>query len=104
MFLTNMIDDNNDNTIIAIINDNNNSHDNNNNDSNTDSNNFIYNIIYYIQTMKRLPCLICSVNITLIKTKRISNLWYQYNSFCFKDFYFSMVYYCDVPVTNLVML
>ena len=27
-------------------------------------------LIYYIQTMKRLPCLICSVNITFIKTKR----------------------------------
>ena len=24
-------------------------------------------LIYYIQTMKRLPCLICSVNITFIK-------------------------------------
>ena len=27
-------------------------------------------LIYYIQTLKRLPCLICSVNITFIKTKR----------------------------------
>ena len=27
-------------------------------------------LIYYIQTMKRLPYLICSVNITFIKTKR----------------------------------
>ena len=27
-------------------------------------------LIYYIRTMKRLPCLICSINITLIKTKR----------------------------------
>ena len=27
-------------------------------------------LIYYLQTMKRLPCLICSVNITFIKTKR----------------------------------
>ena len=27
-------------------------------------------LIYYIQTMKRLPCLICSVNITFIKTIR----------------------------------
>ena len=27
-------------------------------------------LIYYIQTMKRLPCLICSANITFIKTKR----------------------------------
>ena len=27
-------------------------------------------LICYIQTMKRLPCLICSVNITFIKTKR----------------------------------
>ena len=27
-------------------------------------------LIYYIQTMKRLPCLMCSVNITFIKTKR----------------------------------
>ena len=26
--------------------------------------------IYYIQTMKELLCLICSVNITFIKTKR----------------------------------
>ena len=25
---------------------------------------------YYIQTIKRLPCLKCSVNITFIKTKR----------------------------------
>ena len=25
---------------------------------------------YYIQTMKRLPCLICSVNITFIKAIR----------------------------------
>ena len=24
----------------------------------------------YIQTMKRLPCLICSINITFIKTRR----------------------------------
>ena len=27
-------------------------------------------IIYYIQAMKRLPCLICSINIMFIKTKR----------------------------------
>ena len=27
-------------------------------------------LIYHIPTMKRLPCLICSVNITFIKTKR----------------------------------
>ena len=27
-------------------------------------------LIYYIQTIKRLPCLICSVNFTFIKTKR----------------------------------
>ena len=27
-------------------------------------------LISYIQSMKRLPCLICSVNITFIKTKR----------------------------------
>ena len=27
-------------------------------------------ITYCIQTIKRLPCLICSVNITFIKTKR----------------------------------
>ena len=46
-------------------------------------------LIYYIQTIKRLPCLICSVNIRFIKTKRgmyVFNLWYQYNSFCLKDF------------------
>ena len=46
-------------------------------------------LIYYIQTIKRLPCLICSVNIMFIKTKRgmyVFNLWYQYNSFCLKDF------------------
>ena len=27
-------------------------------------------LIYYIQTIKRLLCLICSINITFIKTKR----------------------------------
>ena len=27
-------------------------------------------LTYYNQTMKRLPCLICSINITFIKTKR----------------------------------
>ena len=27
-------------------------------------------LIYYIRTMKRLPCLICRVNITFIKTKK----------------------------------
>ena len=46
------------------------------------------NNIYYIQTIKRLACLICSVNM-FIKTKRgmyVFNLWYQYNSFCLKDF------------------
>ena len=26
-------------------------------------------LIYYIQTMKRIPCLICNVNITFIVTK-----------------------------------
>ena len=54
--------------------------------------------------MERLPCLICSVNITLIKTKGayFFNLWNQHYSFCLKDF--SMVYYCDLPVTNPVMI
>ena len=27
-------------------------------------------LIYYIQTIKRLPSVICSINITFIKTKR----------------------------------
>ena len=27
-------------------------------------------LIYYIQTMKRLPCLICDINFMLIKPKR----------------------------------
>ena len=27
-------------------------------------------LIYYIQNMKRLPCLICSVKVTFIKTKK----------------------------------
>ena len=27
-------------------------------------------LIHYIQTMKRLPCLICSAKMTLINTKR----------------------------------
>ena len=38
--------------------------------------------------MKRLLCLICSVNITFIRTKRayVFNLWYQYNYFYLKDF------------------
>ena len=41
-------------------------------------------LIYYIQIIKRLPCLISSVNITFIKT--IRSIWYQYNSFCLKAF------------------
>ena len=27
-------------------------------------------LIYYIETMRRLPCLICNVSVTFIKTKR----------------------------------
>ena len=45
-------------------------------------------LIYSIHTMKGLPCVICSVNIRLIRPKEacVFNLLYQYNSSCLKDF------------------
>ena len=40
-------------------------------------------LIYYIQTMKRLPCLIYSVNITFIKTIRSMSLTYSTSTILF---------------------
>ena len=40
-------------------------------------------LIYYIQTMKRLPCLICSVSITFIMTKRDMSLIYGTSTILF---------------------
>ena len=40
-------------------------------------------LIYYIQTMKRLHCLICSVNITFIKTIRSMSLTYSTSTILF---------------------
>ena len=40
-------------------------------------------LIYYIQTMKRLPCLICSVSIAFIKTKRGMSLIYGTSTILF---------------------
>ena len=57
--------------------------------------------------MKRLPCLICSVNVTLIKTKRgmCLELMVPVQFFLPERFYcFSMVYERDLPVTNPVMV
>ena len=54
-------------------------------------------IIYYIQTMKRIPYLICNVNTTFIKIKR--GICLQYNSFCSKRFSVSA---CSIIVTNPV--
>ena len=43
---------------------------------------------YYIQTMKRPPCLICNVNITYIKIKcGMITPFDQHNSFCLKRFF-----------------
>ena len=59
-----------------------------------------------MQMMKRLPCLTCSVNITLVGTKweYAFNLWHQYNFFLPEIFFrFCMVYYCDLPGTNPVV-
>ena len=56
--------------------------------------------------MRRLPCLICSVNITFIKTETGMSLIYGTSTILFtlKLFLYSMVYYCDLPVTNPVMV
>ena len=56
--------------------------------------------------MKRLPCLTRSVNITFIKTKRGICLSFMVPVQFFllwRFFRFSMVYYCDLQVTNPVM-
>ena len=56
--------------------------------------------------MKRVPCLTCNVNITFINNKRGLSLIYSTSAIlCLKYFsFFSMVYYCDLPVTNPVMV
>ena len=56
--------------------------------------------------MKRLPCLICSVNIAFINNERGMSLNYSTSAIlCLKYFSFSaMVYYWDLPVTNLVVV
>ena len=64
-------------------------------------------LIYYIQTMKRLPCLICSVNIMFIKTKRgiCLSLMVPVQLFLsWRLYQFSMVYYSDLPVTNPIIV
>lgn len=55
--------------------------------------------------MKSLSCLICSVNITFVKTKGeyVFNLRYQYNSDHLKIFFCSdPVNCCERPVVNSV--
>ena len=64
-------------------------------------------LIYYIQVMKRLPCLICRINITFIQAKSgiyLSFMVPMQFFFALKIFPFIIVYYCDLPVINPVMV
>ena len=79
----------------------------NNNKCNQNTVKNINNNIYLLHPNNEETTLsICSVNITFTKTKRRVSLIYGTSAILFtlKLFLYSMVYYCDLPVTNPVMV